>query len=215
VPDFFDVVRSQRACREFTSRPVTDALVEQVLSAATFAPSAENKQPWVFVVVRDNDTKARIGELTRAAWRGGARAYSEGRLSPTLLAEVDRGAEGAVAAAPVIVVVCGDAEQGLESTMPSSIFPAVQNLLLACTASGLGSALTTLTTRFGDELRDLLELPSSVRPMVVVPIGWPARPMGPPRRSPVASKTYRDRFGVVWDNASHADESSPRRESQR
>jgi len=63
--DFFAVVNRQRACRDFSERAVDDALVERVLEAATFAPSAENRQPWVFVVVRDAGMRAQIHELAR------------------------------------------------------------------------------------------------------------------------------------------------------
>ena len=95
-------------------------------------------------------------------------------------------------------MVCGDTAIGLESTLPSSVYPATQNLLLAATALGLGSAMTTLATLFADELRGLLGLPSSVRPMAVVPIGWPARPLGPPRRLPLEERAHRDRYGDPW-----------------
>jgi nitroreductase len=198
APDFFDVVLRQRACREFLPDDVPDDLVERVLRAATFAPSAENRQPWEFVVVRDESVRAQIGELTRAAWRGGGRAHSEGRLSPGLLADVDRGAEGTVSRAPVLIVVCGDTRRGHEAVMPASIFPAVQNLLLAAGALGLGTALTTLPTAFTDELRALLDLPDGVSALAVVPLGHPARALGPPRRDPVSDHTHRDRFGRRW-----------------
>ena len=198
MPEFFEVVRRQRACRTFRPDAVADELVERVLEAATFAPSAENRQPWEFVVVRDEGVRARIGDLTRQAWRAGARAYSESRLSPRLLADVDRGAEGEVSAAPVLVVVCADARRAHEAAVPASIFPAVQNLLLAADAVGLGAALTTLPTAFAAELRDLLSLPEHVRPLAVVPIGHPARALGPPRREPVADHAHRDRYGNRW-----------------
>jgi nitroreductase len=195
---FFDTVHRQRACRQFADRPVGDDLVERCLRAATHAPSAENLQPWVFVVVRDPGLRAEIGALTRLAWRQGGRQHSEGRLSDRLLREVDRGAEGGIGSAPVIVVVCGDTAIGLESTLASSVFPATQNLLLSATALGLGSAMTTLATVFADELRVLLELPSSVRPMAVVPIGWPVRPPGPPKRLPLEQRAHRDHYGRPW-----------------
>jgi nitroreductase len=195
---FFDTVLRQRACRQFDDRPVDDDLIEQCLRAATHAPSAENLQPWVFVVVRDPGLRAEIGALTRLAWRQGGRQHSEGRLPETLLREVDRGAEGGIGAAPLIVVVCGDTGIGLESTLASSVYPATQNLLLSATALGLGSAMTTLATLFTDELRVLLELPSSVRPMAVVPIGWPVRPPGPPKRLPLDQRAHRDRYGQPW-----------------
>jgi nitroreductase len=198
VPEFFEVVLHQRACRSFTDEDVPDEVVERLLDAAIHAPSAENLQPWVFVVVRDPAVRARIGELTRRAWDGGGRAYSEARLEPGLLADVDRGATGGIGAAPVLVVACGDTSLAHERGLPSSVFPAVQNLLLAATASGLGSALTTLVTAHADELAAELGLPDHIRPMAVVPVGHPARPLGPPRRRPVGEKAHRDRYGGGW-----------------
>ena len=196
--DFFEVVLSQRACRSFADRPVDDELVARCLTAATHAPSAENLQPWVFVVVRDAAPREAVGDLTRRLWHQAGRPHSEGRLSPAMLAEVERGAEGGIAGAPVLVVVCGDARIGLEPTLPSSVYPAVQNLLLAANACGLGSAMTTLATMAAAELRTLLDLPEEVHPMAVVPLGWPAAPLGPPRRLPLAERAHRDRYGNGW-----------------
>jgi nitroreductase len=115
-----------------------------------------------------------------------------------MLHEVDHGAEEGIAGAPVLVVVGGDREIGLAPTLPSSVYPATQNLLLAATAVGLGSAMTTLATLYPDELADLLGLPPSVQPMAVVPIGWPVRPPGAPRRLPLAERVHRDRYGTPW-----------------
>src|SRR5947209_13840184 len=167
MADFFDVVHKQRACRDFADKDVDDDVLGQILDAATFAPSAENKQPWTFVVVEDEATRARIAELTRQVWQGGARAYEEKHLDARILADVDQGAAGGFARAPVVVVVCGDAERAFERTLPSSIFPATQNLLLAATALGLGSALTTLATAMANELVDALKLPDRIKPMAV------------------------------------------------
>jgi nitroreductase len=195
---FFDVVLNQRASRQFSDQPVSDALISLCLRAATHAPSAENLQPWVFIVVRDPARRSAIADLTRRAWRQAGRRHSEGRLPDSLLQEVDQGAETGMGSAPVIVVVCGDAGIGLEQTLPSSVYPATQNLLLAATALGLGSGMTTLATMLADELKELLELPTTVRPMAVVPIGWPSRPLGPPRRLPLHERAHRDRYGVPW-----------------
>jgi nitroreductase len=198
VPDFFDVVLRQRACRAFRPDPLDDDLVERVLEAATFAPSAENKQPWVFVVVRDADRRAAIGDLNRRAWEGGAKSHSEGRLTPALLDDVDRGAQGGIAGAPVLVVVGADTRLGDRRVLAASVFPAVENMLLAAGALGLGAALTTLPLVFADELAEIVGFPFEVQPMAVVPLGWPARPMGPPKRLPVAEKAHRDAFGSPW-----------------
>ncbi len=195
---FFDVVLGQRACRQFDGRPVDDQLVDRCLRAATHAPSAENRQPWVFVVVQEEGQRHRIAELTRRAWRQGGRAHSEGRLPDRLLEEVDRGAESGLFDAPVLVVVCGDSSLGLEMTLPSSIYPATQNLLLAANALGLGSAMTTLATLFAAELAELLGLPDTAVPMAVVPLGWPANRLGPPSRLPLSERVHRDHFGHRW-----------------
>jgi nitroreductase len=197
-PDLFSVIHTQRAHRAFTDEPVPDEVVERVLEAATFAPSAENTQPWVFIVVRDADARARIGELNRQAWEGGGREFSRPRLSPEVFAKVEAGATGGIANAPVLVVVGGDTSRCVEAVLEASVWPAVQNLLLAAQALGLGASLTTITTVFGDELRSLLALPDHVRPLGVVPLGWPAKQLKPPRRAPVADKTFRDRYGQPW-----------------
>jgi nitroreductase len=195
---FFDVVARQRAYRSFSPDPVDDETIGRILTAATFAPSAENKQPWEFVVVRDTATRAALGDLSRRAWESHGRAFSETRLTPKMLAEVDRGATGGVADAPVNIVVCADTERGLEITIPSSIFPAVQNLLLAATALGLGSALTTITTGFRAEMQAILGLPDHVVPVALVPLGHPAKPLGPPRRARFAEHTHRERYDQSW-----------------
>lgn len=198
APAFFDVVRRQRAHREFASTPVDDETVERVLECATYAPSAENSQPWVFIVVRDATARSTIADLTERAWAAGGRAFAERRLEPGLLAEVEHGiAGGGYRTAPVLVVVCADLGRCLEQTIASSIFPATQNLLLAAGALGLGSALTTLGA-FASELRELLALPDQVVAQAVVPLGYPARPLGLSRRDPVATRTHRDTYPTPW-----------------
>ena len=196
--DFSSVVRTQRAHRAFTAEPVPNELLWQSRETATFAPSAENTQPWVFIVVRDTAARDRIGELNRQAWEGGGREFSRPRLSPEVFAKVEAGATGGIANAPVLIVVCGDTSHCVDTVLESSVWPAVQNLLLAANERGLGSALTTITTVFGDELRSLLALPDHVRPLAVVPLGRPAKQLGPPRRAPVAEKKYRERSGTPW-----------------
>jgi nitroreductase len=196
---FFAVARAQRAHRAFTDDSVPDALIARVLEAATYAPSAENRQPWEFVVVRDPELRARIGALMQRAWEQQGRAHSAGRLTPELFADVDRGATGTIAAAPVLVVVGADTARCLPATVPSSIFPALQNLLLAAGAVGLGSALTTIATAFAAELREVVGLPESVVPVAVVPLGVPARPLGPSRREPFSRHTHRDQYGTAWE----------------
>ncbi len=196
--DFFAVAARQRAYRAFTGEPVDDATITQLIDAAVRAPSAENRQPWEFVIAREPAVRQAIGGLMARAWDGGGRSYSEGRLSAAMLDDVDAAMHGGVAQAPVIVVVCADLERGHESTIGASIFPAVQNLLLAATALGLGSALTTIATVYRTEMQELLGLPEQVRPFAVVPIGHPARRLGPSQREPAAQHMHRDRYRTPW-----------------
>ncbi len=198
MADFFEVVRSQRAHRALLPDPVPEELLERILEAATFAPSAENTQPWAFVVVRDAALRARIGAFVRQAWEGFAREIARPGLSERFFVAVDRWATVGLAEAPVIVVVCADTTLTHEVALPSSIFPAVQNLLLAAHALGLGALLSTLPVMVGPQMAELLEIPEHVRPMAAVPIGWPARRLGPPRRISFRDKAFRDRWGVRW-----------------
>ena len=198
MSDFFDVVHRQRACRDFAEDDVGDDVLERVLDAATFAPSAENKQPWVFVVVRDAAVRQRIADLTAQVWNSGAREYESTHLDARILADVDQATSEGFARAPVVVVVCGDRAAAFERTLPSSVFPATQNLLLGATALGLGSTLTTLATAMAAELAEALQLSENVRPMAVVFLGWPAKKLGPPRRTSFKEKSHRDRFGDRW-----------------
>jgi nitroreductase len=197
--DFFELAHRQRAHRRFTADPVSDEDLATVLDAAVHAPSAENRQPWEFVVIRDDDLRARIMDLAEKAWEGGGRDFSVPRLTPGLLADVEHGiAGGGFRSAPVLIIVAADIERGLEMTVGSSIFPAVQNLLLAATAIGLASALTTISMGFSAELQEMLDMPAHVVPQAVIPIGHAPKQLGPSRREPFSAHTHRDRYGSAW-----------------
>lgn len=190
------MLRRQRGCRSFTDEPVDDADLEAMLEAATHAPSAENRQPWIFVVVRDAPTRAAIAELTRSVWAAGARTHAEDRLPGALFGAVDRFIERDYGGAPMLVVVAGDGRDGTPpAVLATSVLPATQNLLLAASALGYGSSMTTLAAQAPDALAAIVGLPDGVRPFAVVPIGRPARPLGPPRRRPVAEVAHLDRYG--------------------
>lgn len=194
---FFEVALAQRAHRALLPDPVDERLIERVLEAATHAPSAENRQPWVFLVVRDPAVRAEIGALAGRLWSGVAREHVRGRISDRLLAAVDDWATGGLAQAPVILVVCGDTSATDPRSLAASIYPATQNLCLAAQALGLGSLFSTLPTVSAD-LCALLALPDHLSPMAVVPIGHPARALRPPRRISFRERSYRDRYGVPW-----------------
>jgi nitroreductase len=195
-------MHAQRACRRFDpDGKVLDADVERILEAAVHAPSAENTQPWSFVVVRNQEAREQLAAWWTETWNAGGGDFIRQSLDdPVLVADLEYGFNrGGFAAAPVVVVVCADTERVPEIYAPSSIYPAVQNLLLAAADLGYASCLTTGLTTFGvDRVREKLQLPDMLLPMAAVYLGLPARPLSPPRRRPAASVTYREQFGTPW-----------------
>jgi nitroreductase len=194
--ELFDVIARQRACRRFRSDPVPWDVLRRVLTAATHAPSAENRQPWRIVVVEGADPRARVAEITRRVWEGGARAQAGASLPAALFDDVDAGASAGYGGAPVLIVVLLDRDAAGPGDAGSSIWPAVQNLLIAATAAGLGAVLTTLATYLPDELREATGAPASWDPVAVVPLGYPAEPLGRSRRRPLDEVAWHDRVGT-------------------
>ncbi len=199
-PGYFEVACLQRAHRALLPDPVPEALIEKILEAGTHAPSAKNCQPWRFVVVRDPKLRKQIGDGARAAWEGFARATTpEQDQSDPGFKDVDRWATGGLAEAPVIIVQCGDTKVLPLDQLGSSIYPAAQNILLAAAALGLGSLMSSLPLYAPDgAFARTLGLPDHIVPLATLPIGYPARKLGRPRRRPIAELTSRDRFGNAW-----------------
>lgn len=212
--DFFAVVDTQRALRRFRPDPVPDAAIRRVIEAATRAPSARGAEPWFFVVVRDPILRRTIGEHYQRAWDVGEQFTTatdadrdvKDRPHYVRMMTSARALAASFAEAPVLIVCCLDHAQlgpiaGPDGELRSpvaayaSIFPAVQNLLLAARALGLGSTLTTLHRGFEDALRPLLDIPASVEVAAIVPLGYPRDRFGPTRRKPVDEVTFVDRWG--------------------
>ncbi|WP_102141975.1 nitroreductase family protein [Mycobacterium hubeiense] len=200
--DLLAVMHAQRACRRFDpDGKVLDADLERILESAVHAPSAENTQPWSFVVVRNEETRAQLADWWTETWNAGGGDFIRQSVDDkALVADLEYGFNrGGFAAAPVVVVVCADTERVPEIYAASSIYPAVQNLLLAAADLGYASCLTTGLTTFGvDRVREKLQLPDTLLPMAAVYLGKSARKLSPPRRRPALSVTYRERFGNPW-----------------
>jgi nitroreductase len=199
---FEQLATRQRACRRFDpSEDVSDPDVVAMLECAVHAPSAQNCQPWEFVVVRSPATRREFQAIVQASWTGAGEDYAREHLSPGMFADIeDSIAGGGLETAPVVVVVCADTNRVAEMWIESSIFPATQNLLLAAGSLGYGSCLTTgVPLGFKDKVVDLLQLPDSIVPMAAVFIGRPAKQLGAPRREPARQHMHREHFGVGWD----------------
>jgi nitroreductase len=202
--DVFDVMSTCRAVRRLRPDPVPDAVVRRLVEAAGYAPSGRNLQRARWIVVRDPAQRRRIGELNRRASLDHATAERDaGRELPHHECESRRRMWDAVLwqaehmhEAPVIVVACcimDDAEQD-PGRYASSVWPGIQNLLLAARASGLGAVPTTYALAFREELEAALELPTHVRTQAVIPIGFPLGRFGPVRRPPVDQVIMFDRW---------------------
>ena len=191
---FKDVLSRQRAIRLFdTSRDVDDATVEDLIRVATWAPNGGNRQGWRFIVIRNRDTRQKLGAI-----------FDElGRNRPDPAPERTPWED-----VPVLVAVCaaqtagvnveGQAEVGRTNTH-ASVYPAVQNFLLAAHAAGLGSVLTTRWMMRGDEVKSLLGIKDNeLEVMAILPLGWSDRKYGRGKRLPVSEVTYREKAGQPW-----------------
>lgn len=199
-----EAMRTQRAIRRLsTTDPVDDTVLRGLLELALKAPSGGNRQPQRFVLVRDPAVKARLARLNATGWAVLRKLYSRHGTSPAqgrLLAAVDWQAEH-FSDLPVLVVVCSRRRiRGwppfIASSGYGSVYPSVQNLLLAARAVGLGAGVVTLPLWSTLRARRVLGLPRAVQPVAVVPLGWPIGRYGPTSRRDVAAVTSLDRYGV-------------------
>jgi nitroreductase/alkylhydroperoxidase family enzyme len=211
--DLYQAASTTRAVRRLRPDPIPEDVLRRVLSAATWAPSGGNLQPWHVIAVREPARKERLAELYRDLWSDYA-AQRRTLIAP-LPESMREPAERALRAgdhlaghmneAPVVNVFCfhperlhiTDTDLGRPSVVGgASLYPAVQNLLLACRAEGLGCVLTTLLCHREKEVRELLAIPEPWATCAFVPIGWPVgRGHGPLSRRPVEQVAFADRFG--------------------
>ena len=197
----FEAMYTQRAIRYFRPDPVPDDLIHRLIEAATKAPSGGNRQPWRFMVIRDAATRNRIAEYYRRSWDD---VYGDLSDSPPALGSRVRFSAAHLAdtmgQVPVLILACIEHDGGA-STMArgSSIYPAVQNLLLATRGLDLGSVITSLHKRYESEVKDLLGIPANVETAALLPVGYPAEGVGygPTRRQPVEEVTFWEKWGAA------------------
>lgn len=200
-----EAMSTQRAIRRLKTDPVDDALVLRVIELALKAPTGSNAQNWEFIVVRDPVVKAKLGRLNRMAWRlyggiGKRMAERQGDEAMQKIIKAVAWQADHFEEIPVIVVACLRSvilpwPPAIASSMYGSIYPSVQNLLLAARAAGLGAALITLPLWSKFLAQRALGLPFSIAPCAVIPLGWPMGRYGPTRRRPVEQVVSLDRYG--------------------
>ena len=211
--DVYEAMTTLRAVRRLRPDPISDEALARILHAATCAPTGGNRQPWRAIVVKDRGKMAALGKLYAERWRGFVAQY---QAVMNGLPEAHRGFLARNIAAgdhlaerfgdvPVLVVFCFDPTQMAitDAKLPrvsvvggASIYTAVENLLLACRAEGLGCVLTTLLCECESEVRSLLGVPDDWGTAAAIPIGHPiGRGHGPVTRKPVSEMFYGDAWG--------------------
>ncbi len=219
--DLFEIMYSAGSIRRLRSDPVPDEIITKILDAAIRAPSGSNAQSWVFIVVKDPQTRKQLGAVYRKAsdilmklYAGAARpSHIDENKYQRFMGAVTHLFEH-MGDAPVLLVPCLRASMwtGASNLPPevktriagaarlagSSIYPAVQNIILACRAFGLGTVLTTIHAFFEEEVREILKLPADLQTFALMPIGYPQGHHYPVKRKPVNQVACLDHYGNQW-----------------
>lgn len=205
--DFRETIETTGTCRFFRTDPVPEDVLRRVLDAARYAPTGGNRQGVRFVVVRDAAKKKALRDLYVPLWEqyAGRATARPGAPLPKLLANADHMARH-LDEAPVLLVVCAQAADLMATdrhldrvsvVAGASVYPSVQNLLLAARTEGLGTALTTLLCAVEPKVKELLAIPDGVLTAALIPLGYPEK--GFPRklsRRPVEEIAFADAYGA-------------------
>jgi nitroreductase len=211
--DVLDAINTTRAVRRFTSEPVTDAEIMTCIRAAAQGPSGGNIQPWQFLVVTDAATRRALGDVYRRAYSRYEPALldsmpafrsSEHQASFERMMRASRHLAEHLADAPALVLflmpnismTLQDDGGTLDVGTPfASVYPAVQNFMLAARGLGIGTTLTTVYRIYHDEVRILCAIPDRYEVVALIPMGRPTKPFRVGRRRSAEQLTHWNRFG--------------------
>jgi nitroreductase len=212
--DFFEVANSTPTMRRFLDRPIPEPELVKILETANMAPSGSNAQPWEFVVVRDIQTRREIQRLYEAVWgpyKDTAIIRGRTTLSPRAVKALRTGDEFAaqLAVVPVHVVVFLDrpkmrVERGSAEDLFNfgatygSIFPAIELMMLAARALGVGTAMTTMLSSREPETKAILGVPADYQLIALIPMGYPDAAFKRPYRKPVFPRLHDGRWDRGW-----------------
>jgi nitroreductase len=221
----FEAIYTARALRRLKPDAVPEELITRVLDAAIRAPSGGNAQNWAFIVVRDVEKRRQLGAVYRKASDEVSAIYAaRGRPAHMTEEQFDRlMAAGTylwdhLGDAPVVLVPClTTREMPPRASLPAavearyaahltyqarirgaSIYPAVQNIILACRGLGLGTVITTNHLLYEDDVRTVLGIPQDTFTFALMPIGFPRGKYGPIARKPLSEVAYADGWGRHW-----------------
>ena len=205
--DVFEIMQTTRAMRRLKPDPVPDALIRRILQAGVGAANGGNFQRWRFLVIKEPAVKKAVQVFYKRAFDEvvGPR-YANSPPPPGVSAEKYARQHHAVEyltehfhEAPVWIVACLDEGKNPPTrTSGSSIYPAVQNMLLAARALGLGSTLTTRHLLHAKEADAALGLPEGVHSYAILPIGWPLGKFGPVGRTVLTDVVFSEKWGQAY-----------------
>jgi len=206
-PGVFEIMYSTRAMRRLKPDPVPDELIHRILKAGTSAANGGNRQPWRFLVIKDPQIKQGVQQYYKRGFDEVVSAsYTQNPPPPGVSQEAYSRQHAAVQyltehyhEAPVWIVACqmGGASVSGRSE-GASIYPSVQNMLLAARALGLGATLTTRHLLFAKEVEEIMGLPEGVHSYAILPIGYPMGRFGPVGRGAIADIVYLDKWGESY-----------------
>lgn len=205
-----DVIKSRRSIRKYKPDSVSDDLIMFILEAARWAPSGENMQPWRFIVIRDPETRKKLGEL---AGKGSGRRFLQefflGDLEKRFASikdeekkkyVIEKLTSGRVSAfladAPVLIAICGDRLNSAD--LPFDCAAAIENMLLVAASLDLGACWVIAPVRDPrdeEKARKLLEIPLNFKVISIISIGYPSESPRPRPREPLEKLVYYEKFG--------------------
>lgn len=217
MTDLYEAMSTLRAVRKLRTDPIPHDVLERVLQAACWAPTGGNQQPWRVIVVTDPERKQGLKAIYGPEWTKYHEFFME-RMKGLPAEEYAKWEKVTAAGdyladhldeAPAILMFCADPKNmaitdakldRISMVGGGSVYPAVQNAMLACVQEGLGCTLTTLHCLREAEIKAALDIPDRWATVAMVPIGYPVgRGHGPITRQPPSELAYRDTFGTSWD----------------
>lgn len=216
MTDLYETMSTLRAVRRLRPDPIPSDVLERVIQAACWAPTGGNQQPWRVVVVDAPDKKQRLADIYGPEWERYAKGFQK-RLE-AMPDDIRPGWERTLKAgdylaehlaeAPVILLFCADFRamavtdaklDRISLVGGGSVYPPVQNAMLACVAEGLGCTLTTLHCIREDEVKAALGIPDPWATAAMIPIGYPVgRGHGPITRKSPSEMAFHNGFSEAW-----------------
>lgn len=176
-----EAIKSRRSIRKYQDKPVPESDVRHLLDLARYAPCSMNGQPWHFIVIREDRIKKELAEIKNRYCPVEKRSYEADFLET----------------APVVIVICVDTERSFGRELENSVLAAA-NLLLAACAAGLGtvymSAYTPDEPKLAEEIGRVLNIPNNIRPITMIPLGYPNQVPEPKALRPLKEMIHLERF---------------------